>query len=98
MDKIYKKQKELLDNVKKKFDSFPKSNSVDKIEQLKDNLNNLSNDYASIGNQAAREFVDFLNSKECDNLSIQGKERFNEEFREKLKEILITFPKNYLTK
>jgi len=65
---------------------------------LKDKMNHLLDDYPSIGNQTAQEFVDFLNSDVCNHLSIIEKERYKNEFIFELKKILISLSKKYLTK
>jgi len=91
-------KKNLIIKVTQKLENIKISSNGNALENLADKFGALANDYVPIGNEIATEFVEILNSKEFEDIDIKAKEELNNEFRIELKEILISFPKNFLSK
>jgi len=96
MDKITKKQEELLDKLKNQIQNIKKPKQGYVLEMLADKCSILGSDFYPLLNSIGHEFGDFLNLPEFDNLKYEEKEKYGNEFKDKILIIAKEFPIKYL--
>ena len=88
MDKLQLLKNKYISLFNERFDNLKKSNSENRLQNLIKNIDILSKNLVTIGEETNKAFVDELNSNAYSKYQFSDKEKINTEFREQLAELI----------